>query len=129
LIYEGLPSGGPHEPVFFRLVTAYQIDVFHDDDAKDVVCLLFQITSALTSYVATTTAFFTDEILPLTTHEFEGYMAPVPAHSRRLLDAMYNFDQCLSPFHNHRIGVGFDNVTSVHCKQLKNMYPIYGVEG
>lgn len=92
-----------------------------------IVRTLGEITSALTHYSTSTTAFHTEDILPLTVQEFEGYLIPVPARSKKILWIMYNFSECLSPFHNHRVGVGLQNSTSIRCSELRGMYPIYGL--
>lgn len=84
-------------------------------------------TWALTSYVATTTAFLTENVYPLAIVPFEDYLAPVPCRSRKVLRTMYDVRECMSPFHNHRLGFGIDSISSVACEDLAEMYPIYSV--
>ena len=84
-------------------------------------------TWALTNYVATNVAFLNEDIYPLTIAGFEGYLAPVPRHSRDILRIIYDVNVCLSPFNNHRLEMGISDIHSVPCQDLSEIYPVYYV--
>ena len=84
-------------------------------------------TWGVTNYIYTTSAYLTEDIYPLTVAHFEGYLAPVPRHSRNVLHMTYDTNVCLSPFHNHRIGQSIDDIHRVPCQDLAEMYPVYKV--
>ena len=84
-------------------------------------------TWALTDYMVHTIAYLTEDIYPLTVAHFEGYLAPVPRLSRKVLHTTFDANVCLSPFHNYRVGQTFNDIYSVPCQDLAEIYPVYEV--
>ncbi|KAK7114852.1 uncharacterized protein [Littorina saxatilis] len=83
-----------------------------------------EYTYALTNYVNPTTMYRTDDIYPLSKAPFEGYLVPVPHRAHELMEALFGFRTCMSPWHNHRIAQGIDNIFKIPCTDLAAMYPI-----
>ena len=84
-------------------------------------------TRALTSYMAPTATFLTENVYPLATVPFEDYLAPVPRRSREILRKLHDVSVCKSPFHNYKLGFAINYISSVPCEDLAEMYPIYRV--
>ena len=84
-------------------------------------------TWTLADYIVDTTAYLTEDVYPLTVAHFEGYLAPVPRLSRKVLHITFDANVCLSPFHNYRVGQTFNDIYSVPCQDLAEIYPVYEV--
>nr|KAG5713022.1 hypothetical protein BaRGS_021816 [Batillaria attramentaria] len=72
--------------------------------------------------------FKTSDVFPLTSHAFDGALAPVPLRLEAAVKTVYDSSTCLSPLHDHKRGKGFErDVKRVLCSELSGMYVMYNV--
>ncbi|KAH9494625.1 hypothetical protein Btru_019737 [Bulinus truncatus] len=83
---------------------------------------------AITHYTRRTMVLERSLVFPLTSGQFESIEVPIPKEADTILRNLYDFDYCVSRSSDHKTGLSFPEILSVHCSSLSYMYKLFNIK-